>query len=139
MGSYKSFVSEPNAELLKYKQRVLQDGGEIINESKTLEAIKFLISNGIYGLARVFVGGNFGVKRNNNGAILKLYSLDGEDMIAYNLSGGASEHKIENGEIVFNNAVISDDGGNVGTAVSYTHLTLPTNSVWCRSRWSPYH
>ena len=23
--------------------------------------------------------------------------------------------------------------------VSYTHLTLPTNSVWCRSRWSPYH
>ena len=24
-------------------------------------------------------------------------------------------------------------------AVSYTHLTLPTNSVRCRSRWSPYH
>ena len=23
--------------------------------------------------------------------------------------------------------------------VSYTHLTLPTNSVWCRSRWSAYH
>ena len=27
----------------------------------------------------------------------------------------------------------------VNTPVSYTHLTLPTNSVWCRSRWSPYH
>ena len=25
------------------------------------------------------------------------------------------------------------------TAVSYTHLTLPTNRVACRSRWSPYH
>ena len=25
------------------------------------------------------------------------------------------------------------------TAVSYTHLTLPTNTVTCRSRWSPYH
>ena len=24
-------------------------------------------------------------------------------------------------------------------AVSYTHLTLPTNIVACRSRWSPYH
>ena len=24
-------------------------------------------------------------------------------------------------------------------AVSYTHLTLPTNSYTCRSRWSPYH
>ena len=24
-------------------------------------------------------------------------------------------------------------------AVSYTHLTLPTTSIECRSRWSPYH
>ena len=24
-------------------------------------------------------------------------------------------------------------------SVSYTHLTLPTSSVMCRSRWSPYH
>ena len=24
-------------------------------------------------------------------------------------------------------------------AVSYTHLTLPTITVRCRSRWSPYH
>ena len=24
-------------------------------------------------------------------------------------------------------------------AVSYTHLTLPTRSCQCRSRWSPYH
>ena len=23
--------------------------------------------------------------------------------------------------------------------VSYTHLTLPTNIIRCRSRWSPYH
>ena len=25
------------------------------------------------------------------------------------------------------------------TAVSYTHLTLPTTLHECRSRWSPYH
>ena len=25
------------------------------------------------------------------------------------------------------------------TAVSYTHLTLPTTAHSCRSRWSPYH
>ena len=24
-------------------------------------------------------------------------------------------------------------------SVSYTHLTLPTKQVQCRSRWSPYH
>ena len=39
----------------------------------------------------------------------------------------------------------SDSGpqpGNIGTwilSVSYTHLTLPTITVRCRSRWSPYH
>ena len=25
------------------------------------------------------------------------------------------------------------------TSVSYTHLTLPTIQLSCRSRWSPYH
>ena len=33
-------------------------------------------------------------------------------------------------------------GGHAGTPycpVSYTHLTLPTKSDECRSRWSPYH
>ena len=31
-------------------------------------------------------------------------------------------------------------GGLIGLGpVSYTHLTLPTNNYWCRSRWSPYH
>ena len=24
-------------------------------------------------------------------------------------------------------------------SVSYTHLTLPTTPLMCRSRWSPYH
>ena len=30
-------------------------------------------------------------------------------------------------------------GGLASGAVSYTHLTLPTNVSMCRSRWSPYH
>ena len=28
---------------------------------------------------------------------------------------------------------------NAVATVSYTHLTLPTSAVACRSRWSPYH
>ena len=28
---------------------------------------------------------------------------------------------------------------NIPIAVSYTHLTLPTTPLMCRSRWSPYH
>ena len=33
--------------------------------------------------------------------------------------------------------VITD--GEARMPVSYTHLTLPTTSRRCRSRWSPYH
>ena len=32
-----------------------------------------------------------------------------------------------------------DIDSNTIMAVSYTHLTLPTNVTLCRSRWSPYH
>ena len=28
---------------------------------------------------------------------------------------------------------------DVDEPVSYTHLTLPTTTPQCRSRWSPYH
>ena len=32
-----------------------------------------------------------------------------------------------------------DDVDIVRESVSYTHLTLPTIILPCRSRWSPYH
>ena len=35
--------------------------------------------------------------------------------------------------------VADQSHGTWGEAVSYTHLTLPTIHVECRSRWSPYH
>ena len=36
-------------------------------------------------------------------------------------------------------AVVRGACGSSGVPVSYTHLTLPTRSIKCRSRWSPYH
>ena len=45
-----------------------------------------------------------------------------------------------NGELQFVNIVLSPDPNafNNSNPVSYTHLTLPTSSVMCRSRWSAY-
>ena len=45
---------------------------------------------------------------------------------------------------VYISEVDADDVSQLGLkreygAVSYTHLTLPTMSTTCRSRWSPYH
>ena len=38
------------------------------------------------------------------------------------------------------NKVALITGGDSGIGpVSYTHLTLPTIALLCRSRWSPYH
>jgi hypothetical protein len=116
LGSYKSFISDAYEEYAKYKARVTGDGGEILNENETINMFKQLIALGIYGLARTFVGGSYGVKRTNTGAIQKIYALDGEDLVAYNLSGGGVEHKISNNEIIFNNSIVSNDGGNIGTA-----------------------
>ena len=43
-------------------------------------------------------------------------------------------------ELVKNGTLKVYPGGSHGMcAVSYTHLTLPTNVSMCRSRWSPYH
>ena len=44
----------------------------------------------------------------------------------------AGNDYLDEGECVANESVDV-------TAVSYTHLTLPTTPVACRSRWSPYH
>ena len=48
-------------------------------------------------------------------------------LLAFRL-GPASQRPSEN--------ALPDDAA---AAVSYTHLTLPTKSDECRSRWSPYH
>ena len=37
------------------------------------------------------------------------------------------------------NMVGIDSPGLTSSPVSYTHLTLPTTGIRCRSRWSPYH
>ena len=54
----------------------------------------------------------------NQGSVVELDRLAGEPM-----------------DVLVNGTLVAH--GEV--AVSYTHLTLPTNRVACRSRWSPYH
>ena len=39
----------------------------------------------------------------------------------------------------FLNLYINDSKFINNKSVSYTHLTLPTTVLKCRSRWSPYH
>ena len=50
------------------------------------------------------------------------------------------------GDVLLGSGALKSEGKQVGSMtymlggpVSYTHLTLPTTLVKCRSRWSPYH
>ena len=52
---------------------------------------------------------------------------------------GKSGKSIE-GRIQFTRMMEDIKSGKDGvSSVSYTHLTLPTIALLCRSRWSPYH
>ena len=49
-------------------------------------------------------------------------------------------HRQREKQAPFREPDVGLDPGSPGShPVSYTHLTLPTNTLGCRSRWSPYH
>ena len=52
--------------------------------------------------------------------------------------GKADLYSQEINEILASNSFVTSAKSYI-EAVSYTHLTLPTITVRCRSRWSPYH
>ena len=128
LGTYKSLTSNATTELAAYKARVLADGGEIINEEETLSAFKFLINQGVYGIARTFIGAKYGMKRNGSGHITKLYSLDGEDLVAFNLGVGAPVTLV-NGEISFSNTIMADTSAQTAGTIF-----IPQSKVKARGR-----
>lgn len=123
LGTYKSLTSNATTELAAYKARVLADGGEIINEAETLSAFQFLISQGIYGIARTFIGAKYGMKRNDSGHITKLYSLDGEDLVAFNLGAG-SPVTLVNGDISFSNTIMADTSAQTAGTIFITQSKI---------------
>ncbi|MEJ7850257.1 hypothetical protein WKH59_02660 [Acinetobacter baumannii] len=86
-----------------------------MNDADTLAAFKYLINSGIYGIARTFVGAKFGIKRDSNGSVLKLYALDGIDLVAYNINNSALPVTIVNNELSFNNIVQGGTSQTSGT------------------------
>ena len=66
--------------------------------------------------------------------IKKLLSLLAVGVIATGLFAGCSNSNNENGATTEKPSTEESQ-----EPVSYTHLTLPTSWMKCRSRWSPYH
>lgn len=72
-----------------YKTRVLADGGVITSEPKVKEAISFIFKNKLIGRLSACASPYYGVKKNASGEVLKLYSLDGEDLVSEVLGTGS--------------------------------------------------
>lgn len=88
---YKGVGSFPRIEQVKkstaeffteYKERVLADGGVITSEEKVWSAISFLYKNNLIGRMSCCASPYYGVKKDGSGGVLKLYSLDGEDLVS---------------------------------------------------------
>lgn len=85
----KQVVSTTGDWFNNYKSRVLADGGEITSESKVRDAISFLFKNNLIGRLSCCASPYYGVKKNASGEVLKLYSLDGEDLVSEVLGTGS--------------------------------------------------
>ena len=80
-GTVKMLGTTAQAQFDVYKARVLEDGGVIKDEGRTLRAFNMLFANKAYGNMNTAVSGTFGVKLDSNGGITKLYAIDGTDLI----------------------------------------------------------
>lgn len=84
-----------------YKARVLADGGIIVDETKTKATIDFLFANDLLSRAHTIVSASYGVRKNLNDEVDKLYSISGSDLVLANYGGAipklnATEQLIDN-------------------------------------------
>lgn len=80
-GSVKMLGTTAQSEFDKYKARVLTDGGVIVDEARTLAAMEFIHGRKLLGKMGTVVGAYYGIMRVGD-TVLKLYGLDGVDMVA---------------------------------------------------------
>ncbi|TXE58160.1 hypothetical protein [Serratia nematodiphila] len=72
-------ILNPSALFTAYKNRVVADGGTIIDEAATLDEITFLVNNGMWERVSAWAGASFGVKirSGTTSQVDKLYGLSG--------------------------------------------------------------
>lgn len=106
----------------KFIARVQADGGVIVSTAKIQEAISFLFDNNLYGRMGVCASPHYAKKLDAQGGILKLYSLDGIDLVGLTIGGGALPKITGDNFIDFNEGVNADTVGGI--------LTTETKNAW---------
>ena len=122
-------ATNPQAVIDAYIDRVVTDGGTIISHDKITNAVNFMFRENLYGRVGVSASPFYGVKLNPDGGILKLYSIDGDDLVGLSLNGGDLP-KIVGNFVDFNEGQPSDDvGGILTTETAKAHTTARRLSI----------
>lgn len=122
-GTIKKLNTTPKTIFNAYKSRVLADGGVVKDEARTLQAIEMLYATGLYGTMNTAVSGTFGVKVDGNGGIVKLYAIDGFDMLGVVFGTGILPKLDADNNIDFN-ANNASDNANGGMFTSTSKQVL---------------
>ncbi|HBT4637897.1 TPA: hypothetical protein MB271_001484, partial [Klebsiella pneumoniae] len=66
-----------------HKARVLADGGEILNESSLMQEITDIVAAGLWQYAVSLASPEWGIKRDAEGYVTKMYGLVGPDYLEF--------------------------------------------------------
>ena len=110
-------------ETIIQKNRIIADGGTVIDLAYMDLAIKTLKQLGIYGNAKLLTDANFGVKKDGSGAVSKLYDISGNGNDEAQVVGASQPiWSLVNGK-----GVITYDG--VNDRLTGSDYNLPTGST----------
>ncbi|ESN37029.1 hypothetical protein L365_02428 [Klebsiella pneumoniae MGH 19] len=70
-----------------HKARVLADGGEILNESSLMQEITDIVAAGLWQYAVSLASPEWGIKRDAEGYVTKMYGLVGPDYLEFIVAG----------------------------------------------------
>lgn len=89
-----------------YAQRVVNDGGTVIDAAAALAAITYAQENGLLGRLATAFSPAWGVRLTGTDRVLKLYAIDGEDMDGVFIGSGSAAdtdlplHDVSDGDYV---------------------------------------
>lgn len=124
MATIEQVITSPQQVIDNFTARVLADGGTIVNPQKIATAVGFLFKNNLISRMGVCASPHYAVKLDAEGGILKLYSIEGQDLVGLSVGGGALPKLVGN-FVNFNEGLTSDAVGGI--------LTTATKQAWSKT------
>lgn len=114
----KQLSTNPEAVYNEYVARVEADGGEVTDKAKLMDAIQFMFKQNLYGRMSTVVAPLYGKKLDSNGKLLKLYAIDGDDLVSVSYGGAPLPHIDAHNQVVFNDTIVGAEKSKTGSLMT---------------------